>query len=58
MTEESFSLINRMPEIIEINKHLSIWKRNLNYGCMYMCYIVISRFSFLISVRVFNYNLP
>jgi len=56
--KRSFSLINRMPEIIDINKQLSYGKRPTDKGCGY----THQSFSFLdrslISVGVFNYYLP
>jgi len=58
--KRSFSLINRMPEIIDINKHLSYRKRKEKrkkwvwYTHQSLSFLDRS----LISVRVFNYYLP
>jgi hypothetical protein len=67
--KKSFSLINRMPEIIDINKHLSYGKRQKDKKKKRKAkqngkkgVVNSSVFSFLdrslISVGVFNYYLP
>jgi hypothetical protein len=57
--KRSFSLINRMPEIIDINKHLSYRKRKEKRKGVWYTHQSLSFLDrSLISVGVFNYYLP